>query len=386
MASAEEIPWEDAAVHESSSPRIQTILSLAGLAAFTWFAADRARGEEPVTLANVASPVAISATEPLAAELSLARAARSMDTAALSWQKTHNCGTCHTNIIQLLARPALRSIAAEPKEVRAFFEEMVTSRWDDLGPRWDTEVVAVAAALAIHDRLTTGHLQPTTRKALDRMWTLQREDGGWDWINCGWPPMESDDHYGVTFAAIGVGMAPDDYAETKAAKKGLDGIRKYLKENPPPSLHHRAMILWASLYVNGLATDADLEQTLADLLKGQTPDGGWAIAGLLADWNEHSRKDKLPQVLDKGDGYATGLVVYLARKKGLAADDPRLARGIAWLKANQRESGRWFTPSPTKDGKNYITNAGTAMAVLALQEEGGIPNRPAVASSPSPSP
>ena len=39
-------------------------------------------------------------------------------------------------------------------------------------PRWDTEVVATASALAIHDAATTGTLHPTTRKALDRMWTL----------------------------------------------------------------------------------------------------------------------------------------------------------------------------------------------------------------------
>lgn len=346
------------------------------------FAGTAVRGEE----AGTPSPATISATEPLAKEMSLARAASAMDAASLSWRKTHNCGTCHTNIIHLLARPALGAVSAEPTEVRAFFEEMVSTRWDDLGPRWDTEVVAVAAALAIHDRSTTGTLQPVTRQALDRMWTLQREDGGWDWISCGWPPMESDDHYGVTFAALGVGMAPDNYAHTEAARKGLEGIRKFLRENPPPSLHHRAMMLWASLHVDDLVPKEEGDKTLADLLARQTPDGGWAIAGMLDDWKEHQRKDDLPQVLDKGDGYATGLVVLLARQKGIASDDPRLTRGIAWLKSNQRESGRWYTPSPTKDSKHYITNAGTAMAVLGLQAAGEIPKPPAVAKSIAPGP
>jgi hypothetical protein len=32
--------------------------------------------------------------------------------------------------------------------------------------------------------------------------------------------MESDDDYGVAFAAVGVGVAPEGYAETPAAKAG----------------------------------------------------------------------------------------------------------------------------------------------------------------------
>ena len=58
-------------------------------------------------------------------------------------------------------------------------------------PRWDTEVVATAAALAINDAATTGTLHPLTRRALDRMWTLQKPDGDWDWLKCDWPPLRA---------------------------------------------------------------------------------------------------------------------------------------------------------------------------------------------------
>ena len=78
---------------------------------------------------------------------------------------------------------------------------------------------------------------------------MQREDGGFDWIKNGQPPSEIDDHYGVTMAAIGVGVAPDHYAETPAARTGLDKIREYFKNNPPANLHQRAMLLLASLHV-----------------------------------------------------------------------------------------------------------------------------------------
>ena len=39
---------------------------------------------------------------------------------------------------------------------------------------------------------------------------------------------------------------------------------------------------------------------------------------------------------------------------------------VAWLKANQRESGRWFTRSLFKDGRHFLSHAGSSMAVMAL--------------------
>ena len=55
--------------------------------------------------------------------------------------------------------------------------------------------------------------------------------------------MESDEHYGVTLAAIGTGAAPDGYARTPAARAGLAKIRTFLEDNPPTDLHHKAMVL-----------------------------------------------------------------------------------------------------------------------------------------------
>jgi squalene-hopene/tetraprenyl-beta-curcumene cyclase len=42
-------------------------------------------------------------------------------------------------------------------------------------------------------------------------------------------------------------------------------------------------------------------------------------------------------------------------------------KGIAWLKSNQRVSGRWFTRSLNTDNYHFMTNAGTAFAVMAIQ-------------------
>jgi len=66
------------------------------------------------------------------------------------------------------------------------------------------------------------------------------------------------------------------------------------------------------------------------------------------------------------DGYATAFTIYVLRMAEVEIKDPAIQRGLSWLKSNQRESGRWFTHSPRRDGKHYITQAATNMALLAL--------------------
>jgi len=322
------------------------------------------RAAEPVTLGNVVKPAPNSADEPVAVEFSLDRAAHFLDSASLNWQNEKKCMTCHTNYAFLYTRPGISAEAPAHKVVRDFAEKLVTKRWEEKGPRWDAEVIATAAALAFNDRTTTGKLHPTTRKALDRMWTVQREDGGWSWLKCDWPPMESDDHYGVTLAAIAVGAAPDEYAKTDNAVKGMKGVRKYLKANPPPTLHHQAMILWADSYDTELLTKSQRDATVEKLLALQKEDGGWGLA-TLGDWK---RSDDLQQDLAASDGYGTGFVIYALRRAGIKADDPAIQQGVSWLKSHQRESGRWYTRSLNQDNHHFISHAGTAMAVMALSE------------------
>ncbi len=334
-----------------------------------------ARSDDNVTLDNVVAPPPNRSDEPVAKEFSLSNAARFLDSAALTWQKDRKCFTCHTNFAYLYARPGLSADVTAHHQVRSAAEELVTTRWPESGPRWDAEVVAAAAALAFNDASTTKKLHPVTRTALDRMWTLQKEDGGWSWLKCDWPPMESDDHYGVTLAAIAVGCAPENYASTDAAQKGLDGIRRYLKQNPAPTLHHEAMQVWAASYIPNLLTQDEQDATVKKLLALQKKDGGWGLA-TLGDWK---RGDELQQDLESSDGYGTGFVIYVLRRSGVQPTAPEIQRGLDWLRKNQRESGRWFTRSLHKDNHHFISHAGTAMAVMAFQA-----CEPQVLSSTSP--
>lgn len=322
-----------------------------------------AAADEPVRLATVVDPGPNQIDEPVAKEFSLSQAAKFLDSAALTWQKQRQCFTCHTNYAYLYARPSIGGEAPAHAEVRAYAEELVSKRWVEKGPRWDAEVVASAAALAFNDAATTGQLHPLTRAALDRMWTVQREDGGWTWIKCDWPPMESDDDYGAGLAAVAVSVAPENYHGGEAAKAGIARLQQYLEKNPPPTLHHAAMLLWATSYGTEFLSPEQARDTQEKLWKLQQDDGGWSLSSL-GNWQ---REDKSPQDT-KSDGYGTGFVAYVLHRSGVPADDPRLQKAVTWLKTNQRASGRWITRSLHKDSKHFISHCGTAFAVLAIAE------------------
>ena len=317
---------------------------------------------EPVTLENAVEPASNTPDEAFAESFSFEQGVHFLDSAALSWQKKHECFTCHTNYAYLYVRPMISFEDTAHRQVREFAEQLVTEHWPDHGPRWDAEVVASATALAFNDSRTTGKLHPATRTALDRMWTIQREDGGWNWLDCDWPPFEDDDEYGVCLAALAVSVAPDDYSQTPDAVKGVEGIQRYLAENSPPTLHHRGLLLWASNGLNGLRSDSQNQATVDDLLDRQNEDGGWGLPSLGEIWK---RENGEPQD-ETSDGYGTGFTIFILRQAAVPAEDERIRRGIRWLKANQRTSGRWFTRSLKMDSEHFISHAGTAFAMMAL--------------------
>jgi squalene-hopene/tetraprenyl-beta-curcumene cyclase len=324
--------------------------------------ADESRARAPVTLANVEEPAANSPDEPIARQFSVDKARHFLDSAALAWQSQQDCMTCHTNYLYLLARPALGADDPAHRTVRQYAEDLVTKTWKEHGPRWDAEVVMTALVLAFNDRITSSKLHPTTLTALDRMWQVQHADGGFEWIKCDWPPFENDNEFGATMAALAISVAPGDYARQPAAREGIARLKKYFLETPMPTLHHRAMLLWADTYMPGWLSEGDRKRCVDELLSLQHEDGGWSSA-TLGDWK---RSDGAPQDTKTSDGYATGLVIYLSRRANVAASDSRLVRGVGWLQSNQRESGRWFTRSLHKDSKHYLTHAGSNLAVMAL--------------------
>jgi squalene-hopene/tetraprenyl-beta-curcumene cyclase len=315
---------------------------------------------------EIPKPTPTKPDEPLAKTFSAAKAGEYLDRVGVNWTRTHKCITCHTNMPYLTARPLLPGNEGW-KEVRAFLEKDVES-WSTGGKqRGDAFVVATAFALAFNDAQQTGKLHATTRAALDRMFDVQLKAGEWKWIKCDWPPLEHDDYYGATLAAIAAGIAPDNYAQTDKAKAGIAKLTAYFAKTPPPDLHHAAMLLWASTKLPGLMTLEEQKKAIAALRAKQQADGGWSLPSL----GKYMRHDKTANDPNAGsDGYGTGFITYVLLQSGAKPTDPAIVKAVKWLKSNQRESGRWFTRSLSNDRAHYITNAGCAFCVLALNEAG----------------
>jgi squalene-hopene/tetraprenyl-beta-curcumene cyclase len=317
----------------------------------------------PATM-KAAPAAANGAVEPIRKQFSAAKAAEFLDANAHAFEK--QCFACHSTYAYLMARPKLAPPSPVHLEARLALEQSI-EKLPAGGKRVDplrvSGTIMTAATLALHDSSTTGTLHPQTRKALDRMWDLQREDGGWEWIKLKEPPSAIDDHFGVTMAAFATGIAPENYASTPKASQRLEKIRAYLRSHPPVTTHQRAMLLLASTGVSGLTTGEQRAQTTAELFALQRPDGGWAMASLADDtWK---RKDGTPQQPDVSDGYGTGFVLYVLRTAAIPAADPRLQQAVAWLKTHQRESGGWFTRAP-RNRDELSSYAGTVYAILAL--------------------
>ena len=306
-------------------------------------------------------------------------AAKYLDIASLNWQKNRECVTCHTNMAYLMARPALEPSLGSSGEVREFFETQVIQEFSGEPTSirvGDYTPVVTSLALSFHDAQHQNQLSEPARKSLEVMWKTQKDDGSWNWAKCGWAPMEIDDHYGVTLAALAVGVAPGDYSKSKQAMMGINRLRTFLQVNPAPSLHHRVMLAWCSKRIDGLMSEQARQKLIKELWSSQLVDGGWSIAAMLADWSDFRRKDGEEQQLQSADAYATGLVLVVLRELGVPKDDERMQFGVNWLFENQEVDGKWFSPSPTKDSKQYFTNIGSAFAVLALQATGKLPDWP----------
>jgi squalene-hopene/tetraprenyl-beta-curcumene cyclase len=218
-------------------------------------------------------------------------------------------------------------------------------------------------------------LHHATKAALDTMWDIQTKTGAWNWLKCDWPPLEHDDFYGATLAALATGYAPVGYAQTEKAQAGRKKLRAYLTATAAVDLHHTAMLLWASTKLPDLMSDGMKAKAVAALKAKQRKDGGWSLPSLGAYTRPDEKKTPNdPDAASDGDG--TGFVTFVLLQAGEKPTGEPIKAAVTWLKANQRESGRWFTRSLNNDKAHYITNAGTAFCVLALSEGGVLASTP----------
>ena len=321
-----------------------------------------------------------SADEPKLEAISVRKAVDYLEQGTLAWNGSRKCVTCHTNGTYMTVRPALSPQLGTPNDaIRIHFVDQL-EQFAKKSPEEQQQSVApaqaiyLAAGLAEWDAHVTHKLSPETEQALSLMLKLQRENGTWGSLDC-WPPYESSDYHLATVAAMAVGTAPEWQKNLKDESLivAVDRLKHYLRTEAPKQDYDRTLLLWASTRVHDLLP-ADRKNELVDMvLKKQQPDGGWSIRtfGLPEQWGSGNRAEKLrgePEFASPpSDGHQTGLALIVLREAGIPANDPRIEKGIAWLKTNQRASGRWWTRSLNTDKWHFITYSGTALPLRALQ-------------------
>jgi squalene-hopene/tetraprenyl-beta-curcumene cyclase len=318
------------------------------------------------------------------------------------------CISCHTVVPYLLARPALRREMHESKptaQESKLLQEM--ARRVETYPNHEslsdpkhggeraTEAVLNALVLAQHDAHERRQ-EPSalTRKAFEQLWETQRPDGAWDWMDFGEEPDESRDsiYYGTALAAVAAGTIPGGLVgEGTDAAVYLDKLRSYLKQGfATQNLYNRTWMLLASTRVGGLLSAAQRDALLAELKAKQKADGGWSLNSLGPwRWSKQTGSIVPPgtpdfALLDKSDGYATGLIVYTFRRAGFGVEDSTVRKGMGWLRESQAEVRVdqhvwwcWRTHSLNHDREHggprggpwkqlLMSDIATAYAVLAL--------------------
>ncbi|QDU45675.1 hypothetical protein Mal52_41700 [Symmachiella dynata] len=323
---------------------------------------------------------AASADEPVAAAFSTDKAATYLQQSAAAWIGTRKCIACHTTGVHLVTRPALSASLGKPDDnLRQFALEQIIDlkmmrRETLLKGVNPVKVVYAAGGLAEWDAHITGQLSPETIDAFSFLFEIQLENGTWANTDC-WPPYESDTYHVATAAAMALATAPGYLKNPpdEQAKTGISKLKKFLRSETPPHDYGKALLLWASTRMPDLIDATQKQELIEMLLSHQREDGGWSIRTFAApeSWGKGNRAEKLrsePEFANPpSDGHQTGLAIIVLREAGLAADDPRIQKGIAWLLANQRESGRWWTRSLNTDKWHFITFSGTAYPLLALQ-------------------
>ena len=183
-----------------------------------------------------------------------------------------------------------------------------------------------------------------------------------EWLTCDWPPYEVDHHFGTSLLLVAIGTTPRSFQDDSKIAPHVRNMRTWMEENPPVNAHQAGMCLWANATGGLELTEEQRRNYITWCRRNQREDGGWSVKSI-GGW---LRPDGTPQ-LTESEAYATAFMIFVLRQSGVSTDDQAIQRGLNWLKSNQRESGRWFTRSPRRDRRHFLSNAATNFAILALE-------------------
>lgn len=319
-------------------------------------------------------------------------AVKYLNDGSLTWVREKSCVACHSTGVYLAERPVLANLLGPPAaEVR---DQFVKSMPADVGKPeirngskyYGASIQAVwrALGLATWDKYLTGKLSEPTDKALRQVVDCMADEGFIMTISQVEIPLITTDFELTMQAARAMATAPGwlDSVKDEATLKRIETMKTYLRNHRPINDYERSVKLQLATYMPDLVSKAERDEAIAMLRKQQKADGGWSTRNMSDLMKWHVKMDQKvvdmirsePDAADPAsDPYMTAFAIVLLREAGVPSDDPQVRKGIGWLKANQRVTGRWWMKSLYRDTVHYSTYISTAVALRALALCGEIP-------------
>jgi squalene-hopene/tetraprenyl-beta-curcumene cyclase len=319
---------------------------------------------------------------------SLKAAAKYLEIGALSWVRgERTCVNCHTTGPYMTEFTAWSKHFGQPsEEVHANFVQALPNEIKEVketernGHKFypgTTASVWRSVGLAEWDRHITGKLSEETERSLRDMFERQSEDGSF--VSHGEveiPHITTDFELSLQ-AARAIAAAPAWLAQLKDEKLLARAwkLKQWLLTAPPKNDFDRVLKLQLAHYLPELVPQFERDAALALLSSKQRADGGWSTRDMssIDDWHFEmspfvlSLIKSLPDAdQPQSDAYMTSLAIVLMRQNNVPVSDPRISKGLAWLKGQQRESGRWWMHSLYRGNYHYITYIATVEAMKAL--------------------
>ena len=310
-------------------------------------------------------------------------AAKYLDDGAHHWVREKSCIACHSTGVYMVERSALTAQLGKPSaEILKNFTDSVPQ--DGKADASPIKSVWRSSGLASWDRHVEGKLSAHTDRSLRGTMSLLAKDGSFQTIKQVEIPYITTNFELTVQAARAVVTAPgwlENLTDADTLAR-IERMKIFLREHEPINDYELAMKLRLSTLMPELVPPPVRDAATAMLWRQQQPDGGWSTRRMsdLMKWHETMDPKVVTMIQGEPDAaspasdpYMTGFAIVLLRESGVPADDARIRKGIAWLKANQRVTGRWWMKSLYRDTYHYITYISTTQALRALALCGEIP-------------
>ncbi|MFN5274720.1 MAG: hypothetical protein ACK5E3_16070 [Planctomycetota bacterium] len=315
-------------------------------------------------------------------------AAEYLELGAASWASGRGCVNCHTTGPYLADATAWHSHFGKPnQEVFESFAKEVPNDIQEIrqaehnGHKYYPGAFSSvwrSLGLAEWDRNVTGKLSETTDRSLREMLTRQSASGAFVSHGEVEIPHITTDFELSLHAARAIVVAPSWLSELEDPNllARVERLKRWLASAVPKNDFDRVLKLQLGYYLPECVSASEQEAAMELLNRRQHSDGGWSIRDMspLEDWHfEMSPKvlSLIRSLPDAGnpqsDPYMTALAIVLMRQSNVPVSDPRIERGLSWLKREQRQSGRWWMHSLYRGNYHYTTYIATVEAMKALK-------------------